>query len=192
MREIEFTKKLAICSLPDRTLAPSSIKRTPRLSRRPLTHWNFFARPGGGVSMDLMLDQSLQASVGTPNSSHSHRILVVDDNRDAAESLAVLLSLTGDETRVAYDGLEALETAAEFKPDAILLDIGLPKLNGYEVARKIRQAPGGDKVLLIALTGWSLDADRRRSIAAGFDEHFIKPMDYFALASTLAGVTGAG
>ena len=138
--------------------------------------------------MDLMLNQSLKSSVGEPIRSTFRRILVVDDNRDAAESLAVLLSLTGDETRVAYDGLEALQTAAVFKPDAILMDLGLPKLDGYEVARKVRQAPGGDKVLLIALTGWTLEADRRRSIAAGFDEHFMKPMDYLALASRLAGV----
>ena len=150
-----------------------------------LCELHFFRRP---ASMDLMLNQSLQPSVGKPINSHSHRILVVDDNRDAAESLAMILSLTGDETRVAYDGLEAVQTAAVFKPDVIFLDLGLPKLNGHEVARKVRQSPGGDKMLLIALTGWTEDEERRRSMAAGFDEHLIKPVDYFAVASLLAGV----
>ena len=100
----------------------------------------------------------------------------------------MLLSLSGDETRVAYDGLEALQTTAVFGPDVIFVDLGLPKLNGYEVARKVRQSPGGDKMLLIALTGWTEDAVRHRSMAAGFDEYLIKPVDYFALASLLAGV----
>ena len=82
-----------------------------------------FLRGAGGVSMDLMLNQSLQPSVGEPISSTFHRILVVDDNRDAAESLAMLLSLTGDETRIAYDGLEALQTAAVFRPDVMFVDL---------------------------------------------------------------------
>jgi CheY-like chemotaxis protein len=137
-----------------------------------------------------MLNQSLKSSVGKPIRSTFRRILVVDDNQDAAESLAMLLSLSGDDTRIAYDGLEALQTAAVFRPDVIFVDLGLPKLNGYEVARKVRQSPGGDKMLLIALTGWTEDAVRHRSMAAGFDEYLIKPMDYFALASLLAGVEG--
>lgn len=137
-----------------------------------------------------MLNQSLQPSVGKPISPTLHRILVVDDNRDAAESLAMILSLTGDETRIAYDGLEALQTAATFKPDVIFLDLGLPKLNGYEVARRVRQSSGGEKTWLVALTGWTEDAERQRSMAAGFDEHLIKPLDYVTLTSLLAGVAG--
>ena len=135
---------------------------------------------------ELATDRSSKSGIGDLIHSSQHRILVVDDNRDAAESLATLLSLTGDETRVAYDGVEALETAAVFKPDVMFLDLGLPKVNGYEVARKVRQSPGGDKILLIALTGWTLEADPQSSMAAGFDEHWIKPMDYFALACVLA------
>ena len=105
------------------------------------------------------------------------RILVVDDNQDSAESLTILLSLAGHETHTAYDGLEAMEAAEAFKPDVILLDIGLPKLNGYEVARKIREKPWGQTMVLVALTGWGQEEDRRRSREAGFNHHLTKPVD---------------
>ena len=137
---------------------------------------------------ELAMHPSSTSHIGDAIRSSFHRILVVDDNRDAAESLAMVLSLTGDETRIAFDGFEALETAAVFKPNVMFLDLGLPKLNGYEVARKVRQSPGGDDVLLIALTGWTLETDPSCSIAAGFDEHLTKPIDYFALSHLLAGV----
>jgi CheY-like chemotaxis protein len=117
------------------------------------------------------------------------RILIVDDNVDSAESLTMLLDLIGNETRTAYDGLEALEAAAAFRPDAILLDIGLPELNGYEVARKIREQPWGEKIMLVAVTGWGQEEDRRRSHEAGFNYHLTKPVDPAALEKLLAEQT---
>jgi CheY-like chemotaxis protein len=116
----------------------------------------------------------------------ARRILIVDDNRDAADSLALLLQLSGHTVRAAYDGLEAVHAASEFRPEVILLDIGLPKLNGYEAAQRIRVLAGGAHVLLIALTGWGQDADRRRSEEAGFDVHLVKPLDHAALEQLLA------
>ncbi len=106
-----------------------------------------------------------------------HRILVVDDNEDAATSLALLLKLMGHETRTANDGLEAIEVADEFQPDVALLDIGMPKLNGYETARRMRQKSWGREMLLVALTGWGQEADRRRSSDAGFNSHLVKPVN---------------
>jgi CheY-like chemotaxis protein len=114
------------------------------------------------------------------------RILVVDDNRDAAASLAMLLQLTGNETETAFDGPAALDVAAAFKPDVVLLDIGLPGLNGYEVARRMRQEPWGKAVKLIAITGWGQLEDRQRSHEAGFDDHMVKPVDHDLLAKILA------
>lgn len=106
----------------------------------------------------------------------ARNILVVDDNRDAAESLAELLQLSGHETRVAYDGLGAVAVAATFRPDLVLLDIGLPKMNGYEAAKEIRGLPGGSDTVLVALTGWGHQDDRQRSSQAGFDKHLVKPV----------------
>jgi CheY-like chemotaxis protein len=116
------------------------------------------------------------------------RILVVDDNRDAATSLSDLLELTGHDMRVAHDGLEAVSTAEKFRPDVVLLDIGLPKLNGYEVARKIRQEGWGERVTLVALTGWGQDEDRRKSSEAGFNAHMVKPVDPVVLMDLLDGL----
>ena len=117
----------------------------------------------------------------------SLKILVVDDNQDAADSLGMVLSTMGHEVQTAHDGLEAIGAAAAFKPDLILLDIGLPKLDGFEVARRIRAQEGGGDVLLVALTGWGQDADRQRSLEAGFDEHMTKPVEFRALEELLAG-----
>jgi CheY-like chemotaxis protein len=114
------------------------------------------------------------------------RILVVDDNRDSAESLAKILELAGNETHTAYDGLEAAEAAAALRPDLVLLDLGMPKLNGYEAARKIRERPWGRDILLVAVTGWGQDEDRQKSKAAGFDAHLVKPVNRGALATLLA------
>ncbi len=120
-----------------------------------------------------------------PRSPH-RRILVVDDNRDSAQTLAMLLKITGNETRLAHDGLEAVAAATEFRPEVVLLDIGLPKLNGYEVARKIREQPWGESMVLVALTGWGQDEDRQKSKDAGFNGHMVKPVDYAALMKLLA------
>jgi two-component system, chemotaxis family, CheB/CheR fusion protein len=106
------------------------------------------------------------------------RILIVDDNRDSVDMLATLLKLTGHETFTAHDGLSAVDAATLLDPDVILLDIGLPELNGYEVARRIRgQQREGHRLLLVALTGWGQGEDRRRSREAGFDAHMVKPVD---------------
>jgi PAS domain S-box-containing protein len=118
--------------------------------------------------------------------TEKRRILVVDDNVDSAESLTLLLDLGGNETYTAYDGLEALAAAADLRPDVILLDIGLPELNGYDVARRIREQPWGKQIVLVALTGWGQEEDRRRSRDAGFDHHLTKPVDPVTLKKLLA------
>jgi CheY-like chemotaxis protein len=115
----------------------------------------------------------------------SKRILVVDDSRDQAQSLGLLLKLLGHDVRTDYDGATALETAKQFKPDIVLLDIGLPKMNGYEVARRIREIPALKNVLLVAQTGWGQEEHRRRSIEAGFDHHFVKPVSIESLEEIL-------
>ena len=114
------------------------------------------------------------------------RILVVDDNRDAADSLGMLLRMMGNEVHTAHDGLEAVGAAAAFHPDVVLLDIGLPKLNGYEAARRIREQDGGTDMVLVAVTGWGQEEDRRRSKEAGFDHHMTKPVEFAALQKLLA------
>ncbi|HTU17007.1 MAG TPA: PAS domain S-box protein [Gemmataceae bacterium] len=114
------------------------------------------------------------------------RILVADDNRDSADSLALLLNIMGNNTQTVHDGLEVLEVAASFRPDVILLDIGMPKLNGYETARRIRQQPWGSNVLLVAQTGWGQEDDKRLSKEAGFDVHMVKPVDPAALEKLLS------
>ena len=107
---------------------------------------------------------------------YQRRVLVVDDNEDAADSLAMLLSAYGDAVRIAYDGEQAVELDSAFLPDVVLLDIGLPKLSGYDVARHIR-ATRGPEPLVVAITGWGQQEDRERARAAGFDHHFTKPVD---------------
>jgi CheY-like chemotaxis protein len=105
------------------------------------------------------------------------RILIVDDNRDSADMLATLLTFSGHETYTANDGLAAVDRAANLQPDVIFMDIGLPVLNGYEAARRIRELQCDKKPVLVALTGWGQDADRRRSESVGFDAHLVKPVD---------------
>jgi CheY-like chemotaxis protein len=117
------------------------------------------------------------------------RILFVDDNRDTATSMAILLQMYGHEVRTAFDGLEALQVAATFRPDVVLLDIGLPKMNGYEAAHRIREQPWGKHMALIALTGWGQEEDKRRALEAGFDHHLTKPVQAVALEKLLALMT---
>ena len=118
-----------------------------------------------------------------------HRIMVVDDNLDAAETLAMLLTTMGNETLTAHDGLAALDLAAAFRPDVMFLDIGMPKLNGYEVGRRIRQQAWGTDMVLVAVTGWGQEEDKRRSLEAGLDFHLTKPALPAAVEKLLAGVT---
>jgi PAS domain S-box-containing protein len=120
------------------------------------------------------------------------RILIVDDNEDGAVSLALLLEMAGYETLSAHDGIEAIEAAERFRPDTMLLDIGLPRLNGYEVCRRIRREPWGKDVVLIALTGWGQEEDRHRSREAGFDTHMVKPVDHDVLMALLASTKRSG
>ena len=115
-----------------------------------------------------------------------HRILVVDDNRDAADALASLLELEGNEAHVAHDGIAAVAAADALQPDVMLVDIGLPGLNGYEVAARIRLEPWGASVLLVALTGWGHPEDRAKSEDAGFDYHLVKPVELAVLTELLA------
>ena len=116
----------------------------------------------------------------------------MDDNEDSADSLATMLELMGHTTRTAYDGLAAVETAAEFGPDVVLLDIGLPRLDGYEACRRIRQQAWGEKMVLIAQTGWGQEEDRNRARDAGFDHHLVKPIPPATLRKLLAGLTPKG
>jgi PAS domain S-box-containing protein len=121
------------------------------------------------------------------------RILVADDNRDSALSLAMMLNMLGNEAQTAYDGLEALDVAAACRPDVVLLDIGMPKLNGYDTARRIREQPWGQNMVLVAVTGWGQEEDKRRSQEAGFNTHLVKPVDPTALEKLLTGLqAGAG
>jgi CheY-like chemotaxis protein/two-component sensor histidine kinase len=128
---------------------------------------------------------------GEAQRASGHRILVVDDNRDFADSLAAVLRLAGNEVCVTYDGLEAVGTAGMWRPDIVLLDIGLPLLNGYDTARRIRDTLGRRNPLLVAITGWGQEEDRRRSRAAGFDHHLVKPIDPAALTTFLASAVAA-
>jgi PAS domain S-box-containing protein len=119
------------------------------------------------------------------------RVLVVEDNPDIATSLSTWLTLARKETQVAMDGLQALEKAESFRPDAILLDLGLPGIDGFEVCREIRAQPWGKNILVIALTGWGRPEDRVRTTEAGFDAHLVKPIDYSVLLRLLS-VPGEG
>ncbi len=115
----------------------------------------------------------------------ARRILIVDDSRDGGESLAMLLRVLGAEVSLAHSGRTALESVETFKPDVVLLDIGMPGMDGYEVARRIRANPATRNISLIALTGWGQDEDRRRSVAAGFNHHLVKPADIEQLRQLL-------
>jgi DNA-binding response OmpR family regulator len=117
------------------------------------------------------------------------RVLIVDDNRDGADTLLLILRADGLDPRVAYDGESALRLAREFRPGVVLLDLGLPGLDGCEVARRLRQE-GQDDALLVALTGWDEEEARLRTAEAGFDVHMVKPADLGQLQRLLAGAGG--
>lgn len=121
----------------------------------------------------------------TSPAATGQRILVADDNKDAADSLSTMLRLMGNETRTVHDGMGAVEEAEAFRPDVILLDIGMPKMNGYEAARQIRKQPWGADALVIAITGWGQEEDKRKAWEAGFDYHVTKPVDPAALFKLL-------
>jgi PAS domain S-box-containing protein len=128
-------------------------------------------------------DEHVPAPIG-------QRVLIADDNQDAADSLAMYLEMAGHDVRVVHDGRSALSVAQAFRPDTALLDIGMPQLNGYEVAQALRQEPWGASITLIALTGWGQEDDRQRAIDAGFDRHLTKPVDPDALVSLITSPQG--
>ncbi len=149
--------------------------------------------PGEGSEFIVHLPLSAESSDdGRPakkrprTTTHPLRILVVDDTVDTAEAFSMLLTAYGHDVKTAFDGLAAVEIAAKFAPEAVVLDIGLPGLDGYEVAKRIRQQPAGDKVILIALTGYGQDSDRLKSDEAGFNHHLVKPANFNQLRTILA------
>jgi signal transduction histidine kinase len=144
------------------------------------------------LTLPLVVQQSRQPLVVAAPPVAARRILIVDDNLDAASSLAMVLSLDGHQVDTVSDGVGAIEYAAKSAPDVILLDIGLPQLDGYEVARRIRQLPQGGDVRLIALTGYGQPEDRARALREGFDDHLVKPVEFTALSRSLAGLRSAG
>lgn len=152
---------------------------------------------GSEFIVQLPVDQQAAserpASADQPqqNSIEPLRILIVDDNRDSADSLSMVLRIMGNETRTAYDGEEAVAAAEAFRPRVILLDIGLPRLNGYETCRRIREQKDGRSMVIIAQTGWSQSEDRERTRDAGFDHHMVKPVDLNELKKLLADLQAA-
>jgi CheY-like chemotaxis protein/two-component sensor histidine kinase len=120
----------------------------------------------------------------------SRRVLIADDNRDGAETLGTLLQMEGHEVLIVHDGQEATEAFDTFQPEVALLDIGMPEINGYEVARLVREGSRGRAVTLIAVTGWGKTSDKARALAAGFDHHFTKPVDAEALMTVLRAPSG--
>ena len=155
--------------------------------------------PGAGSTFTIRLpaaaaplqDIAVASSEISPQALPGRRVLVVDDNTDGADLLAMMLQLSGHKTRIAYSGLEALETAVAFRPEVIFLDIGLPGLSGYEVARRFRATPALSPLLLVALTGWGSEEDRRRSKEAGFDIHLTKPVEPAAIDDVMARLGSA-
>jgi DNA-binding response OmpR family regulator len=140
------------------------------------------------LANDMMDPNPVQSTNSSDTALRRYRILVVDDNHDSALSLAMVLSIMGHETRTAHDGETALATAEEFHPDVVLLDIGLPKMNGYEVAQRIREKTWGTAMFLIAVTGWGQAEDRARSAEVGLNMHMVKPVEPSVLQAVLAGL----
>ena len=156
--------------------------------------------PGCGSEFVVRLPLSIERTEGPGDEvstadqqtmvSDGRRILIADDNADALESLATLLSLNGHQVFRAPDGEAALRVVERLKPEIALLDIGMPRLDGYEVARRIRTLDGGHNIMLVALTGWGQESDRRRAQEAGFDAHLTKPVDLDKLGQLLGECTG--
>jgi CheY-like chemotaxis protein len=154
----------------------------------------FSAGPGKGSEFVVRIPAQAAPTTSQPRppaaeagkAAAPRRVLVVDDNRDAAESLAMFLQLDGHVVHTAYDGTEAIDAAESFRPEIVLLDIGMPKLNGYDVCRRIRGQEWGRNMLIIAQTGWGQEEDKRRTREAGFDDHLVKPVDPARLTKLIA------
>ena len=152
--------------------------------------------PGLGSKFELRLpiasevESSVKVATSRDEAPTSRlKLLVVDDNKDSVDSLSTLLRLMGNDVQQAYDGVEAVDAVHSFRPDVVLLDVGLPRRNGYEAARLIRGESWGQDVVLIALTGWGQEQDRKRSREAGFDHHLVKPVDPKALMKLVADIS---
>jgi CheY-like chemotaxis protein/two-component sensor histidine kinase len=150
---------------------------------------------GSQFIVDLpVVTQALAADAGAASKSPAAaalsrlRVLCVDDNVDFVDSMAALLTSMGHDVRVAYDGEAGLQTAPAFAPDVMFLDIGLPKLNGYDLARRLRELPATRDALLVAITGWGQEDDKRRAKEAGFAHHMVKPADFNQIIAILASV----
>lgn len=156
--------------------------------------------PGRGAEfrVRLPLVRAATASEQLPNGASSaterspRRVLIVDDNEAAADLLSMVVGKLGNEVRVAYDGQQAIEAAVRFQPDVVLMDLGMPKLDGYGAARHIREQPWGQEMLLVALSGWGQDGHKKRSKEAGFDHHLVKPADPVQLQRLLDGAEPRG
>ena len=153
--------------------------------------------PGKGSEFIIRLPILIEPTPGTDPSDHhagqnpapsSLRILIVDDNRDSAASLGMVLRIIGNDVQTASDGLEAIRVANELRPDVALIDIGMPGMNGYDAARQLRRYDWGRRIVLIAVTGWGQEGDRTRSMEAGFDLHMVKPVDPRALIGLLSSL----
>ena len=147
---------------------------------------------GRGSAFEVRLPAGIPASKPALNEHPSgterplnRRVLIADDNRDGAESLAMVMTVFGCEVRTAYDGASAVRAAESFQPEVVFLDLGMPGMDGFEAARRIRSLPGGDATVLIALTGWGQERDRQRTSEAGFDAHLVKPVDPLSMRSFL-------
>ncbi len=155
--------------------------------------------PGRGSEFTVRLPMSVSRieapsnERGGEDARHAaqRRILIADDNQDAAASLAMMLGIMHNETQVAHDGEQSLKLAAAFRPDIVMLDLGMPKLNGYDAAHRIREQPWGRNMVLVALSGWGQEEDRRKSQEAGFDFHLVKPVEPAALEQLLASLPAA-
>jgi PAS domain S-box-containing protein len=141
------------------------------------------------LSPDTVSTHPTQAARQAP--SAKRRVLIVEDSADTSELLSLLLSMAGNETQIACDGLSAVELAGRFLPDVVLIDLGLPKLDGYQVCRRILEEPWGRNILMVAVTGWGQEEDRRKSREAGFDHHLVKPVDAAHLLELLAQASPA-
>jgi CheY-like chemotaxis protein len=145
---------------------------------------------GLGATFEIRLPLAAARDEPAENVAHEaaskRRVLVVDDNADAANTLAMLLSLDGHEVQAVYSARTAFDAVQAFEPDVVLLDIGLPEMDGYEVARRLREQPAFAGLRLVALTGYGQTEDKQRTRAAGFDDHLVKPVEMKALQAALA------
>ncbi len=148
-----------------------------------------FQSPRNGASVPLILTKltgAYRSASPLEPSKAPRRILVVDDDTDGVESLSLLLTMVGHETCTARDGLEAVDAAGKFEPHIVLLDLDLPKLNGFDVCRRIRNASWGKSMVIVAVTGWSDEEHRMQALGAGFDMHLVKPVSAETFMTVLA------